>query len=56
MRGTRRDNTPHLMRGVMIFRVEGDRAASCRFYLEPVSNDRLSADEFVSTLTTGRAS
>src|SRR4051812_45995924 len=39
MRGTRRDGTPHLMRGVMIFDVDGDRARSCRWYLEPVVSD-----------------
>ena len=36
MRGTRRDGTPHLMRGVSIFGVESDRFTSVRFYLEPV--------------------
>lgn len=55
MRGTRRDGTPHLMRGVMIFGVDGDRARSCRFYLEPVTTDDMTADDFVSTLETGGA-
>ncbi len=55
MRGTRRDHAPHLMRGVMIFEVEGDRARSCRFYLEPVVTDELTADDYVSTLTPGDA-
>ncbi len=36
MRGTRPNGTPHLMRGVAIFGVEGDRFTSVRFYLEPV--------------------
>ncbi len=36
MRGTRRDGSPHLMRGVVIFGVEGDEATWARFYLEPV--------------------
>jgi ketosteroid isomerase-like protein len=36
MRGTRRDGQPHLMRGVVIFGVIGDRAGWARFYLEPV--------------------
>ena len=36
MRGTRRDGSPHLMRGVILFTVAGGRAASARFYLEPV--------------------
>jgi ketosteroid isomerase-like protein len=35
-RGTRRDGTPHLMRGVIIFGVERDAVAWARFYLEPV--------------------
>ena len=35
-RGTRRDGTPHLMRGVIIFGVERDAIAWARFYLEPV--------------------
>lgn len=55
MRGTRRDRTPHLMRGVMIFGVDGDRARSCRFYLEPVVSDELTADGFLATLDTGGA-
>lgn len=55
MRGTRRDLTPHLMRGVMVFRVEDGLARSCRFFLEPVTTDGLTADDFVSTLTTDGA-
>ena len=35
-RGTRRDGTPHAMRGVIIFGVEHDAIAWARFYLEPV--------------------
>jgi ketosteroid isomerase-like protein len=53
MRGTRRDDVPHLMRGVMIFGVDGEQATSCRFYLEPVATDEQTADEFLSTLTSG---
>jgi ketosteroid isomerase-like protein len=34
--GTRRDGAQHLMRGVVIFEVADGRAASGRFYLEPV--------------------
>ena len=56
MRGTRRDGAPHLMRGPMIFRVDGDRARSCRFYLEPVVADEMTADRFVATLDAGGAS
>jgi ketosteroid isomerase-like protein len=36
MRGTRRDGTPHLMRGVIIFRVRDGQFSSARFYVEPV--------------------
>jgi ketosteroid isomerase-like protein len=36
MRGTRRDGSPHVMRGVIIFGVEEGRASWARFYLEPV--------------------
>jgi len=35
-RGTRRDRTPHVMRGVIIFGVEDDVIGWARFYLEPV--------------------
>ncbi len=35
-RGTRPDGTPHLMRGVIVFAVNGGSIASARFYLEPV--------------------
>ena len=38
MRGTRRDRSPHLMRGVVIFTVQSGRAASARFYLEPAQD------------------
>ena len=36
MRGTRRDGAQHLMRGVIVFGVRGERAAWARFFLEPV--------------------
>jgi ketosteroid isomerase-like protein len=55
MHGTRRDGTAHLMRGVMVFGVVGDQARSCRFYLEPVVTDEMSAEGFVATLGTGGA-
>ena len=38
-RGTRRDGTPHVMRGVIIFGVESDAIVWARFYLEPVRNE-----------------
>jgi len=55
MRGTRRDHASHLMRGVMIFTVQGEQATSCTFYLEPVDIDEQTADGFVATLAAGRA-
>jgi ketosteroid isomerase-like protein len=36
MTGTRRDGSPHCMRGVIIFGVDDDLIRSARFYLEPV--------------------
>lgn len=42
MSGTRRDGAAHLMRGVIVFDVDDGRAASARFYLEPV--DRSTTD------------
>jgi ketosteroid isomerase-like protein len=36
MSGTRPDGARHLMRGVIIFGVRGERAAWARFFLEPV--------------------
>ena len=47
MRGTRRDGSPHHMRGVVIFGVEGDQAIWARFYLEPVQDGGENADEAV---------
>jgi ketosteroid isomerase-like protein len=47
MRGTRADGAPHLMRGVVIFAVEGDRASAARFYLEPVEEHGVDADTAV---------
>lgn len=36
MSGTRRDGSPHLMRGVILFGIADDCIVSARFYLEPV--------------------
>lgn len=47
MSGTRADGTPHLMRGVIVFGVRGERALSARFYLEPVDDARTTADDAV---------
>lgn len=35
--GTRPDGSAHLMRGVIIFTVAGERFTAARFYLEPVA-------------------
>ena len=47
MRGTRRDGSRHLMRGVVIFGVEGGVAAWARFYLEPVEEKGGGVDEAI---------
>jgi ketosteroid isomerase-like protein len=54
IRGTRRDGAGHLMRGVMIFTVSGERAHAVRFYLEPVERDDVDADTAVQQ-TLGQA-
>ena len=36
--GTRPDGAPFLMRGVVIFHIDGDVIRSARFYLEPVED------------------
>ena len=46
-RGTRRDGSPHHMRGVVIFGVDGGLAAWARFYLEPVEESAGTVDEAV---------
>jgi ketosteroid isomerase-like protein len=53
MRGTRTDGAEHLMRGVMVFTVEGERARAVRFYLEPVDHSGLDTDQAVERLLTG---
>jgi hypothetical protein len=46
-RGTRRDGSAHLMRGVIIFGVEDDAIAWARFYLEPVEAGGVNVGEAV---------
>lgn len=46
-RGTRPDGSPHHMRGVVIFGVDGGMAAWARFYLEPVEESAGTVDETV---------
>ena len=50
MRGTRPDGSPHHMRGVMIFRVEGGLVRSVRFYLEPVDAAVSTVDQTVAAI------
>ena len=47
MRGTRRDGSPHLMRGVILFTVADGRASLARFYLEPVESGGGNIDDAV---------
>ena len=47
MRGSRRDGSRHLMRGVVIFGVDHGQASWARFYLEPVQEGGASVDETV---------
>ncbi len=47
MRGTRRDGSPHVMRGVILFTVADGRAALARFYLEPVDSGGGNVDDAV---------
>ena len=46
-RGTRRDGSAHLMRGVVIFGVRGGLLAWARFYVEPVVDGRENVDAAV---------
>ena len=54
--GTRRDGSPHRMRGVTIQRVRDSRAVSVRFYMEPVDDGGPEAGEAVRRIVTGEAS
>ena len=56
MRGTRRDGTPHLMRGVIIFSVADGRASWARFYLEPVESGSGNVDDAVRRAVASSAS
>ena len=47
MTGTRRDGTPHCMRGTVIFGVRGGVAQWARFYLEPVDLSNGTVDDAV---------
>ena len=53
--GNRVDGTPHLMRGVMIFTVEGDQITAVRFYLEPVETKSGNVDAAVASQFASRS-
>ena len=52
-RGTRRDGSAHLMRGVVIFGVRGGLLAWARFYLEPVLEGSENIDAAVRRSSSG---
>jgi ketosteroid isomerase-like protein len=54
--GTRRDGSPHGMRGVTIQRIRNSRAVSVRFYMEPVDDGGPAAGEAVRRIVTGDTS
>jgi ketosteroid isomerase-like protein len=51
--GTRRDGSPHRMRGVTIQRVRDSRATSVRFYMEPVDDGGPGTDDAVRRIVAG---
>ena len=56
-RGTRRDGTAHLMRGVIVFGIAGGLIASARFFLEPVEQASGDVEAAVQRqVSTGTAS
>jgi hypothetical protein len=55
MRGTRVDGTAHLMRGVVIFGVTGNRASWARFYLEAVDAGEGGVDAAVDKIVRSTA-
>lgn len=55
MRGTRPDGLPHLMRGVIIFGMAGERASWARFYLEPVDPSDAGVDAAISAIVEPRS-
>lgn len=55
MSGSRRDGTPHLMRGVVVFTTSGDQISSARFYLEPVDSSRGDVNAALTAQLTGQA-
>ena len=56
MRGTRGDGSPHLMRGVIIFRMRDGEFSAARFYVEPVEQGAIGIDEVTrQTVQVGAA-
>ncbi|MEO5843100.1 MAG: nuclear transport factor 2 family protein [Acidimicrobiales bacterium] len=55
MRGTRPDGQPHIMRGVVIFGVAGQRASWARFYLEPVDPGEGGVDAAIDKIVDPQA-
>ena len=53
MRGTRPDGSPHLMRGVIVFRVAEGLVRSVRFFLEPVDTSGGTVDDAVASAVQG---
>jgi ketosteroid isomerase-like protein len=53
MSGLRPDGTAHLMRGVIIFGVQGEKAAWARFYLEPVEAASGDVNAAIARATAG---
>ncbi|MEO8696395.1 MAG: nuclear transport factor 2 family protein [Acidimicrobiales bacterium] len=56
MRGTRPDGQPHIMRGVIIFGVTGQRIAWARFYLEPLDSGEGGVEAAIGVLVGERES
>lgn len=54
MTGTRRDGSPHHMRGVVVFTCSGGLITSARFYLEPVDDSPVPVDDVVRQQVLGR--
>lgn len=54
LRGMRRGGAPYLMRGVILFGVEEDRAGWARFYLEPVDTNSGGVHSAITNLVAER--
>ena len=54
MSGTQSDGTSFLMRGVVVFEIDGRMIASARFYLEPVEESGGDIDTATRTVSPAR--